>query len=114
MHMLNAQTTAQSETTQDNTNSLETAQQHNLSLETAPYSTPYFISKEELPQANCNTLQTVQVSRLGANEKSEHIQPAWIVQSQNSKIHQVDIKIDTGAGCNVMPLYKVNELFGQE
>ena len=114
MHMLNAQPTVQSETTQDYANSLETAQQHNPSLETAPYSTPYFISKEELPQANCNTLQTVQVSRLDANEKSEHIQPAWIVQSQNSKIHQVDMEIDTGAGCNVMPLYKVNELFGQD
>ena len=30
------------------------------------------------------------------------------------KKHQVDIEIDTGAGCNVMPLYKVQELFGQE
>ena len=26
----------------------------------------------------------------------------------------MDVKIDTGAGCNVMPLYKVQELFGQE
>ena len=97
--MLNAQPTVQSETTQDYANSLETAQQHNPSLETAPYSTPYFISKEELPQTNCNTLQTVQVSRLGGNEKSEHIQPAWILQSQNSKTYQVDMEIDTGAGC---------------
>ena len=47
-------------------------------------------------------------------EKSEHIQPAWIAQSQSSKKHQVDIEIDTGAGCNVMPLYKVHEHFGQE
>ena len=36
------------------------------------------------------------------------------LQSQNSKKHQLDIEIDTGAGCNVMPLYKVQELFGQE
>ena len=72
------------------------------------------MSKEELPQMTCNSLNTVQVSRLGANEQSEHIQPAWIAQSQNSKKHQLDIKIDTGAGCNVMPLYKVQELFGQE
>ena len=35
-------------------------------------------------------------------------------QSQNSKKHQLDVEIDTGAGCNVMPLYKVQELFGQE
>ena len=112
--MLNAQPTVQSETTQDYANSLETAQQHNQSLATAPYSKPYFVSKEELPQTNCNTLQTVQGSRLGSNEKRDHIQPAWIVQSPNSKIHQVDMEIDTGAGCNIMQLYKLNELFGEE
>ena len=38
------------------------------------------------------------------------------LQSQSSKKHQLDIEIDTGAGCNVhvMPLYKVQGLFGQE
>ena len=94
--------------------SQETPQDYNQSLETAQYSAPYFISREELPQGTCNSLKTVQVSKLGANEQSEHIQPAWIAQSQNSKKHQLDVKIDTGAGCNVMPLYKVQELFGQE
>ena len=72
------------------------------------------MSREELPQAKCNSLKTVQVSRLGANEQSEYIQPAWIAQFQNSKMHKVDIEIDTGAECNVMPLYKVHELYGQE
>ena len=69
------------------------------------------MSKEGLPQMTCNSLKTVQVSRLGANEQSEHIQPAWIAQPQNSKKHQLDVKIDTGAICNVMPLYKVQELW---
>ena len=114
MHMLEAHPTAQSETIQDCTHSLETTQQQNPSIDTMPYSTPYFISTEELPQANCNGLQTVQVSKLGANEKSEHIQPAWMTQSKNSKMHQIDMEIDTGAGCNMMPLYKVNKLFSQE
>ena len=94
--------------------SQETLQDYNQSLETAQYSTVYFMSKGELSQTTCNSLKTVQVSRLGANEQSQHIQPAWITQSQNSKKHQQDIEIDTGAGCNVMPLYKVQELFGQE
>ena len=62
MHMLEAQPTAQSETIQDCTCSLETAQQQNPSIETMPYSTPYFISREELPQAHCNGLQTVHKS----------------------------------------------------
>ena len=94
--------------------SQESLQDYNQSAETAQYTTPYFITREELPQVECNSLKTVQISRLGANEQSEHIGPAWIAQSQNSKKHQVDIEIDTGAGCNVMPLYKVHELFGQE
>ena len=29
------------------------------------------------------------------------------------KMHQVDVEINTGAGCNVMPLHKVHELLGQ-
>ena len=94
--------------------SQETLQDYNQSLGTSQYSTLYFMSKEELPQTTCNSLKTVQVSRLGANKQSKHIQPAWIAQSQSSKKHQLDVEIDTGAGCNVMPLYKVQELFGRE
>ena len=73
VHVLEVQPTAQSETIQDCMRSLETAQQQNPSIETMLYSTPYFISREELPQANCNSLQTVQVSRLGANDNERHI-----------------------------------------
>ena len=83
-------------------------------LQTVPYTTPYFMSRKELPQVNCNSLQTIQVSRLGTNEKGEQIRPAWIAESQNSEMHQMNVEIDRGAGCNVMPLYKVKELFGQE
>ena len=39
--------------------SQETPQDYNQSLGTAQYSTPYFMPKEELPQATCNSLKTV-------------------------------------------------------
>ena len=104
LHMLEAQ--------DYNPQSQEPLQEYSQSPETAQYSTPYFMSREELPQVKCNSLKTVQVSRLGANEQSEHIRPAWLAQSQDSKKHQVNVEIDTGAGCNVMPLYKVQEPFG--
>ena len=110
LHMIEAQDYTSLQPVQ----SQETPQDYNQSLETAQYSTLYFMSKGELPQTTCNSLKTVQVSRLGANEQSGHIWPAWIAQSQNSKKHQLDVEIDTGAGCNVMPLYKVQEVFGQE
>ena len=110
LHMIKAQDYTSPQPMQ----SQETPQDYNKSLVTAQYSTPYFIPKEELPQTTCNSLKTVQVSRLGANEQSEYVRPAWIAQSQSSKKHQLDVEIDTGAGCNVIPLYKVQELFGQE
>ena len=53
--------------------SQELLQDYNQSPETAQYSTPYFMSREELPQVKCNSLKAIQVSRLGANEQSEHI-----------------------------------------
>ena len=53
--------------------SQETPQDYNQSLETAQYTTPYFMSREELPQMICSSFKTVQVSRLGANDQSEHI-----------------------------------------
>ena len=53
--------------------SQESSPDYNKGPETAQYSTPYFISREELPQAKCNSLKTVQVSRLGSSKQSEHI-----------------------------------------
>ena len=69
LHMLEAQDYSSPQPTQ----SQETPQDYNQRLETAQYSTPHFMSKEELPQMACKSLKTVQVSRLGANEQSEHI-----------------------------------------
>ena len=102
LHMLEAQ--------DYNPQSQQPLQDYGQSPETAQYCT----TREELPQVKCNSLKTVQVSRLGANEQSEHIRPAWLAQSQSSKKHQVDLEINIGTGCNVMPLYKVQELFDQE
>ena len=53
--------------------SQESPQDYNQSAETAQHSKLSFISREELPQVKCNSLKTVQVSRLGANQQSEHI-----------------------------------------
>ena len=75
VHMLEAQDYSHPQ-------SQESPQDYNQSPETAQYSTLYFISREELPQAKYNSLKTVQVSRLGANKQSEHIQPARIAVSK--------------------------------
>ena len=69
LHMLEAQHYSHPQFPQ----SRETPQDYNQSLGTAQYLTLYFMSKEELPQMTCNSLKTVQVSRLSANEQSEQI-----------------------------------------
>ena len=66
VHMLEAQDYSHPQ-------SHKSLQDYNQSPETTEYSTLYFISREELPQVKCNSLRTVQVSRLGANEQSKHI-----------------------------------------
>ena len=82
---------------------------HDLNLE---YTSPYFTSQTEVRQkASCHMLKSVPVSRLQAPEPEEHIRPLWVSQHQNSPIHQIDCEVDTGAGCNVLPLYKAKELF---
>ena len=65
LHMIEAQDYTSLQLMQ----SQETLQDYNQSLETAQYSTPYFMSKGELPQTTCNSLKTVQVSKLGANSR---------------------------------------------
>ena len=69
LHMLEAQDYSSPQPTQFQ----QTPQGYNQCLGTAQYSTPYFVSKEELPQTTCNSLKTAQVSRLGANEPSAYI-----------------------------------------
>ena len=48
------------------------------------------------------------------NRDNEHIRPLWIAQSENTQIHQTDCKVDTGAGCNILPVHRAKELFGKE
>ena len=45
---------------------------------------------------------------------SKHIKPLWLSAGSEGPIHQVECEIDTGAGCNVMPLYMYKSLFGDK
>ena len=41
----------------------------------------------------------------------EHIKSIWLWQSPNSKIQQIDCKVDNGTGCNIFPFYKAQTHF---
>ena len=37
-----------------------------------------------------------------------------MLQSIDSAVQQIDWEVDTGTGCNILPLYKAREIFKQE
>ena len=37
----------------------------------------------------------------------------WLSQESSSQIFQIDCEVDTGASCNILPLYKAKALFGE-
>ena len=43
--------------------------------------------------------------------ESEHIRPLWISTTATS---QVSVEVDTGADCNVMPVYLFSKIFGNK
>ena len=44
--------------------------------------------------------------------QAKHIKPLWLSAASEGPIHPVECEIDTGAGCNVMPLYVYKSLSG--
>ena len=58
--------------------------------------------------------KTIPVTSLQAPSAGKHISPLWISQSTDSAMQQIDCEVHTGAGCNILPLYKAREIFKQE
>ena len=46
--------------------------------------------------------------------ESEHIRPLWISTTATSQVHKVNVEVDTGADCNVMPVYLFSKIFGSK
>ena len=76
------------------------------------YTIPYFQPKTETK--SCHILKIVPVASLQVPHAGEHIQPLWISFLRDPTIHKMDCEVDTGVGCNKLPLYKAREIFKQE
>ena len=46
--------------------------------------------------------------------ESEHIRPLWISTTATFQVHKVNVEVDTGADCNVIPLYLFSKIFGSK
>ena len=77
------------------------------------YTTPYYVTNEQV-KAPIKCLKTTTRVHYIQGKDTEHIRPLWVAQSQGSRILQTDCEVDTGAGCNILPVHKAQQLFGQE
>ena len=46
--------------------------------------------------------------------ESENIRPLWISTAATSQVYKVNVEVDTGADCNVMPVYLFSKIFGSK
>ena len=77
------------------------------------YTTPFYDTNDQTT-ASVKCLKTTTKLHYMKNKDNEHIRPLWVAQSRDSRIHQTDCEVDTGAGCNILPVHKAKEVFGQE
>ena len=103
----------------DYQNSEKTAVKHIDTEEQPPdyfqseYTTPYFITNEQA-KAPVKCLKTTARVHHIQDRDTEHIRPLWVSQSRGSQVFQTDCEVDTGAGCNILPAHKAQQLLGQE
>ena len=103
----------------DYQNSEKTAIKH-IDMEEQPpdyfqseYTTPYFITNEQA-KAPIKCLKTTTRVHHIQGRDTEHIRSLWVAQSKGSQVLQTDCEVDTGAGYNILPAHKAQQLFGQE
>ena len=77
------------------------------------HTTPYYVRNEKA-KATIKCLKTTAKVHHIQDKDTEHIRPMWIAQSQGSQVLQTDCEVNTGAGCNILPAHKAQQLFGQE
>ena len=77
------------------------------------YATPYYLTNDQA-KASVKCLKTTAKVHYRHNKDTEHIRPQWAAQSHGFQVLETDCEVDTGAGCNVLPTVKAQQLFGQE
>ena len=51
-------------------------------------------------------LKMVEVKTLNHPQQQPHIRPLWLSKEYSSQIFQISCEVDTGASCNILPMYK--------
>ena len=77
------------------------------------YTTPYYLTNDQA-KASVKCLKTTAKTHHIHNRDTEHTRLLWIAQSQGFQVFQPDCEVDKGAGYNMLPTHKAQQLFGQE
>ena len=77
------------------------------------------ISPNSMPQPICSeaashNMQTVWVNSLNKQEDNRHVWLLWLTTQLDAWVCYFDCEFDSGAGCNVMPLYIYGSMFGNK
>ena len=92
-----------------NTLTLKNSPQTTFRVNTPPHATSPMNKRQ--PQSNASRLQ---LESTKFKTDTEHIRPLWVAQSRGSQVFQTECEVDTGAGYNILPTHKAQQLFGQE
>ena len=77
------------------------------------YTTPYYLTNDQV-KASVKCLKTTAKVHHMHYRDIEHMRLLWVAQFQGSQVSQTDSKVNTGAGCNILPTHRAQQLFGQE
>ena len=77
------------------------------------YTIPYYLTNDQA-KASVKCLKTKAKVHHMHYRDTEHIRPLWVAQSQGSQVSQTDCEVDIGAGYNILPTHRAQELFGLE
>lgn len=78
------------------------------------YAGPEPTEAQSSHSAMCHHAQSFHVKSINDTTSNKHIKPLWLSVANEGIIHQIECEIDSGAGCNVMPLYLHRSLFGDK
>ena len=75
------------------------------------YAHPYLTENKRAP---VNNLRPTTKIHYMCHSDTEHIRLLWVSQAQKSRVYQTECEVDMGAGCNILPVHVVQQLFSQE
>ena len=71
-----------------------------------PYAAQHSLPPQKGPQGvTSHHMKMVQVNSFNKQEDNKDIRPLWLTTCPKVQVYKFDCEVDTGAGCNIMPLY---------